>query len=164
LPDATAVGQAIDDMDRGLRERGQADVANQGWLIQQMVPDGVEMIIRVRQDPTFGPIVMAGLGGELIELLSNQSMRILPLTDVDVDDMLVELKGYEILTGARGNQPVDVVSLRVLLLRIAALVEAVPEVESIDLDPVFVRRRGISVVDTRIVVAPGRKARDPLGD
>lgn len=164
LPDATAVGQAIDDMDRGLREQGQADVANQGWLIQQMVPDGVEMIIRVRQDPTFGPIVMAGLGGELIELLSNQSMRILPLTDVDVDDMLVELKGYEILTGARGNQPVDVVSLRVLLLRIAALVEAVPEVESLDLDPVFVRRRGISVVDTRIVVAPGRKARDPLGD
>lgn len=164
LKSASQVAAAIEEMDRGLRARGQADVADQGWLIQQMVPDGLEMIVGVRQDPTFGPIIVIGFGGELVELLSNQSMRILPLTDVDVDDMLLELQGYQVLTGEKGNRPVDIVSLRFLLLRIAALVEAVPEVESIDLDPVFVRRRGISVVDTRIVIAPGRKARDPLAE
>ncbi len=162
LKGAQAVHGAVVDMDRMLRQAGQSSRATDGWLVQEMVPDGVEMVVGVRQDPTFGPIILVGFGGPVMELVGEQSARIQPLTDVDVDDMLLELKGYPLLTGHRGAPSMDVASLRALLLRVAALVEAVPEIQSIDLDPVFVRRRGISVVDTRIMIASGRRARDPL--
>lgn len=162
LPDADAVADAVTELDRTLRAEGGDDVCEQGWLVQQMIPDGVEMVVGVRQDPTFGPIVLAGFGGALVELLGDVSMRIHPLTDTDVDDMLLQLKGYPLLTGYRGNPAVDVRSLRALLLRVGALVEAVPELESLDLNPVFVRRHGVSVVDARIRLTPGRRARDPL--
>ncbi|HUG86628.1 MAG TPA: GNAT family N-acetyltransferase, partial [Euzebya sp.] len=113
-----AVAAAVAEMDSRLRRQGRDDIADQGWLVQQMVPDGVEVIVGVRQDPTFGPIILTGLGGPLAELLGDVSRRIHPLTDVDVDDMLAELRGYPLLTGYRGTDPVDVDALRVLLLRV----------------------------------------------
>lgn len=164
LADGAAAARAVEEMDQALRASGQDGIAERGWLVQQMVPDGVEMVVGVRQDPTFGPIIFTGLGGAVAELLSEKSVRIHPLTDVDVDEMLLELEGYPVLAGALGGGPVDLVSLRFLLLRVAALVEAVPEIQSVDLNPVFVRRRGVSVVDTRIVVSPGRRPRDPLAE
>jgi acyl-CoA synthetase (NDP forming) len=156
------VRAAVTDMDRILRQAGQPELIDEGWLVQEMVPDGIEMVVGVRQDPTFGPLILTGFGGPMMELIADVSVRIHPLTDIDVDDMLAELKGYPLLTGYRGAPVVDVASLRFLLLRVAALVEAVPEIQSIDLNPVFVRRRGISVVDSRIRVASGRRSRDPL--
>ncbi len=162
LRDAEAVATAIGEMEERLRSSGQQDVIDQGWLVQEMVPDGVEMVVGVRQDPTFGPIILTGFGGPMMELLGDVTRRILPLTDVDVDDMLLELKGYPLLDGHRGAPPADVAALRILLLRVSALVEAVPEIQALDLDPVFVRRRGVAVVDSRVRVATGRQRRDPL--
>jgi acetate---CoA ligase (ADP-forming) len=155
LASPAQVADAVRSMDARLRADGRADIADQGWLVQEMVPDGVEMVVGVRQDPTFGPIILTGLGGALAELLGDASRRIHPLTDVDVDDMLLELRGYPLLIGHRGAEPVDVGSLRELLLRLAALVEAVPEIRSVDLNPVFVRRDGIAIVDSRIRVGLG---------
>jgi acetate---CoA ligase (ADP-forming) len=124
--------------------------------------DDVEVVVRVRQDPTFGPVVSVALGGPLAELLGDASTRILPLTDVDVDDALLGLRGYPLLTGHGGAAPVDVGALRGLLLRVGALVEAVPEVQSLDLDPVSVRRRGVGVAGARARLVSGRRPRDPL--
>jgi acyl-CoA synthetase (NDP forming) len=96
---------------------------------------------------------MAGMGGTLVELLKDISVRIHPLTDVDVDQMLTGLRGYPLLTGYRGSEPVDVEAFKALLFRMSALVEVVPEIDDVDLNPVFVRRRGVAAVDARIKLA-----------
>jgi acetate---CoA ligase (ADP-forming) len=109
--------------------------------------------VGVTHDRMFGPILLAGMGGTLVELLKDVSVRIHPLTDVDVDEMLTGLRGYPLLHGYRGSDPVDVDALKALLFRVSALVEAVPELDEMDLNPVFVRRRGVAAVDARIKLA-----------
>jgi acetate---CoA ligase (ADP-forming) len=143
---ADAVRQISGDLERA----GRADVVEQGFLIQEMVGDGIEMVVGVSHDRTFGPILLAGMGGTLVELLKDVSVRIHPLTDVDVDEMLTGLRGYPLLTGYRGSDPVDVEAFKALLFRMSALVEEVPEIDELDLNPVFVRRRGVAAVDARI--------------
>ena len=145
--------EAVDGIRRGLAAAGQDDVAGQGFLVQEMVGDGVEMVVGVSHDRTFGPILLVGMGGTLVELLKDVSVRIHPLTDTDVDEMLTGLRGYPLLTGYRGSDPVDVDALKALLLRVSAMVEEVPEIDELDLNPVFVRRRGVAAVDARIALA-----------
>jgi acetate---CoA ligase (ADP-forming) len=77
-----------------------------------MVTDGIEMVIGVTHDPSFGPLVLTGAGGTLVELLGDVSLRITPLTDVDVDNMLTQLKMAPLLTGYRGSPPADVAALK----------------------------------------------------
>jgi acetate---CoA ligase (ADP-forming) len=117
------------------------------------------MVVGVSHDPTFGPLLLAGIGGTLVELLKDVSVRIHPLTDVDVEEMLTSLRGYPLLTGYRGSRPVDVEAFKALLFRMSALVEAVPEIDEIDLNPVFVRRRGVAAVDARVKLARHRRRR-----
>jgi acetate---CoA ligase (ADP-forming) len=153
------VADAIDQIARDLKAAGRADVAEHGFLVQEMVRDGVEMVVGVSHDPTFGPLLLAGIGGTLVELLKDVSVRIHPLTDVDVEEMLTSLRGYPLLTGYRGSRPVDVEAFKALLFRMSALVEAVPEIDEIDLNPVFVRRRGVAAVDARVKLARHRRRR-----
>ena len=144
------VAAAVREIGDALEEAGHADVAAQGYLVQEMVGEGVEIVVGVSHDRTFGPILLVGMGGTLVELLKDVSVRIHPLTDNDVDDMLTSLRGYPLLTGYRGAEPVDVDALKALLFRMSALVEQVPEIDELDLNPVFVRRRGVAAVDARI--------------
>lgn len=144
---------AVDDITHALETGGQREAAASGFLVQEMVGDGVEMVVGVSYDPLFGPLMLVGMGGTLVELLRDVSVRIHPLTDTDVEDMLASLKGYPTLTGYRGSEPVDVDALKALLFRLSALVEACPEIDQIDMNPVFVRRRGLACVDVRIRVA-----------
>jgi acetyl coenzyme A synthetase (ADP forming)-like protein len=147
------VADAVRQISGDLEKAGRGDITGQGFLIQEMVGDGVEMVVGVSHDRTFGPILLAGMGGTLVELLKDVSVRIHPLTDVDVDEMLTGLRGYPLLTGYRGSEPVDVEAFKALLFRISALVEEVPEIDELDLNPVFVRRRGVAAVDARIKLA-----------
>jgi acetate---CoA ligase (ADP-forming) len=126
------------------------------FLVQEMVGDGIEMVVGVSHDPSFGPIVMAGMGGTLVELIRDVSVRVTPLTDQDVQDMLVDLRMAPLLTGYRGSPPADVNALTDLLHRINAMVEDLPEVSELDLNPVFVRPDGDGVVavDVRMKLAP----------
>ncbi len=156
------VADAVRQIAGDLRATGREDLVAAGFLVQEMVGDGVEMVVGVTHDPTFGPILLTGLGGTLVELLKDVSVRIHPLTDVDVDEMLTGLRGYPLLTGYRGSAPVDVDALRALLFRVSALVEEVPEIAELDLNPVFVRRRGVAAVDARVKLSraqarPGRR-------
>ena len=141
---------AVRGITADLREQRRADLAAHGFMVQEMVTDGVEMIVGVSHDPTFGPVLMVGLGGTLAELLADVSVRIHPLTDSDVDDMLVNLRSYPLLTGYRGTEPVDLLALKNVLFRLSALVEAVPEIAELDLNPVFVRSSGVAAVDARV--------------
>ncbi|WP_341250171.1 GNAT family N-acetyltransferase [Euzebya pacifica] len=144
------IADAVAAMERDLRRRGREDALAEGWLVQQMIPDGVETTIAIVSDPTFGPTLQLGLGGTLAELLADRTVKVLPLTDLDVDDMLQRMRGFPLLTGYRGSSPVDVGALRTVLLRLGAMVEAHPEIVELELNPVFVRRHGTSVVDARV--------------
>jgi acetate---CoA ligase (ADP-forming) len=122
------------------------------FLVQQMITDGVEMAVGVTHDPLFGPLIMAGLGGSLVELMRDVAVRVTPVTDVDVEHMLAQLRGYPLLRGYRGTPPLDVEAFKDLIHRIDAMVEDVPEIVELDLNPVFVRPRGVVVADVRLRV------------
>ncbi len=121
-----------------------------------MVEGGVEAIVGVTQDRSFGPLVMVGLGGTLVELLKDVQVRIQPLTDVDARDMVRSIKGYPLLQGWRGSPPADVAALEELLLRVSALAGELPEVAEMDLNPVrvFSPGEGAVVVDARMLLRP----------
>jgi acyl-CoA synthetase (NDP forming) len=133
------------------------------FLVQPMVPGGVEVIVGVVRDPTFGPLVVYGSGGTLVELLSDAAFRLHPLTDADAAAMLDEVRGTALLRGYRGAPRADEAALRDLLLRVSALAEACPEVREMDLNPVKVLGLGARVLDARVRVerrpAPRRSRR-----
>jgi len=149
---------AVAELDDHLRASGHPEAADAGFLIQEMVGEGVEMVVGASYDHLFGHVLLAGMGGILVELLGDVSVRVHPLTDVDVEEMLSGLRGFPLLTGYRGSEPVDVPALRALLFRVSALVEEIPEIDELDLNPVFVRQHGIAAVDARIRVARHRRA------
>jgi len=108
------------------------------------------MIIGVTHDPAFGPLVLAGLGGTAVEVLGDVAVRITPLSNTDVDEMLRSLRSYRLLTGYRQSPPLDVAAFAELLHRVSAMVEDIPEIAELDLNPVFVRQHGAVVADTRV--------------
>jgi len=125
----------------------------EAFLIQPMVPEGVEMIVGVAHDPSFGPVIACGAGGTAVELLKDVGVRITPLTDEDARAMIRGLATYPLLGGYRGSEPADVPSLEDLLLRVSTMVEAHPEILEMDCNPVKVAARGASIVDARVRVA-----------
>jgi acetyl coenzyme A synthetase (ADP forming)-like protein len=145
---AAAAYQAIAD---GLEARGQAD-AMDGALVQSMVTDGVECLVGVVADPIFGPLIAFGLGGVIAEVVGDVAFRLHPLTDVDADELIGSVKAAALLRGYRGAPAADIPLLRDLLLRISQLVEDVPELAELDLNPVMVRVAGggAVVLDARM--------------
>ena len=122
-----------------------------GVSVQKMAAPGVEAIVGVTRDPSFGPVLMFGLGGIFVEVLKDVTFRILPVTERDVDEMVREIKGYPLLAGYRGKS-VDLASLKRLLLKVSELVTTFPEIRELDLNPVFLYPEGNRVVDARIFV------------
>ena len=132
-----------------LAEVGLADAART-LLVQEQVDSGLEMIVGVNRDPLVGPLVVAGRGGTAAEVLGDVAVRVAPLTDHDVDEMLESLRSYPLLTGYRGAAVLDVAALREVLHRISTLVTQVPEIAEIDLNPIFLLEHGVAVADARI--------------
>jgi len=127
-----------------------------GALVQEFVSGGHEVIIGMTEDPSFGPLLAFGLGGVFVELIGDVSFRIHPLTDADAAEMISEVKSARLLDGYRGGEEGDIVALREALLRVSALVDDLPEIVEMDLNPVKVLQpgQGLSVVDMRIRVRP----------
>jgi acyl-CoA synthetase (NDP forming) len=123
-----------------------------GVIAYSMIPQGTEIIIGMMKDPCFGPTIMFGLGGIFVEILKDISFRILPLEERDAEEMISEIKGYQILKGIRGETPKDVKSIRDVLMKISQLVMENPEIKEIDLNPVFVFNEGLQVVDARMIL------------
>jgi acyl-CoA synthetase (NDP forming) len=128
----------------------------EGVLVQEYVAGGHEVIIGMTEDPTFGPLVAFGLGGVFVELVGDVAFRIHPLTDLDADEMIAEVKSARLLEGYRGADPGDVPAVKETLLRLSALIEQVPEIVEMDLNPVKVLPpgEGVRIVDARIRVRP----------
>ena len=128
----------------------------QGVTVQKMLSGGIELIIGVAQDKFFGPLIMFGLGGIYTELFKDVNFRIHPLTDYDAREMISSFKARKLLDGWRGAPPADTAAVEELLLRISALIEDLPEIQELDLNPLIAlpRGEGCIVADARISVAP----------
>jgi acyl-CoA synthetase (NDP forming) len=155
---------AMEAIRADLESAGIGRVATE-FLVQEQIESGQEMIVGVNHDPSLGSLVMVGLGGTLVEMLEDVAVRMAPLTDADIEDMLLSLKAYRLLTGYRGAQALDVTALRELMHSVSALVDDLPEIAEMDLNPVFVLEKGAIVADVRIRFAdpPSSPARSAAG-
>lgn len=125
----------------------------EGITVQKMAPSGQEVIIGMSRDREFGPLLMFGLGGVLVEMLKDVSFRIGPLSRRDAREMIRDIKGFPLLTGYRGRQPVDVGCLEELVVKVSMFAESYPEVSDLDINPILAYPRGALAVDARISLA-----------
>ncbi|QOR40919.1 CoA-binding protein [Billgrantia diversa] len=128
----------------------QAEV--EGVLVAPMAKKGVEVIVGVIRDPIFGPVLMFGLGGIFVEILEDVAFRSIPLSRHDARSMVEQIKARKILEGARGEPAVDKEALVELLLTVARIADAYPQLAELDLNPVIVNADGYAVVDARVIV------------
>jgi len=151
LKDKVEVENAFDMIMRSAREKfPDADI--EGISVQRMAKSGTEIIIGMIKDAQFGPVLMFGLGGILVEVLKDVAFRIVPLEKRDASEMIKEIKGYKLLEGYRGQDPVDIPYLEDMLIKLSVFVDNMPEIKEIDMNPVFAYKDGAVVVDARIVL------------
>jgi acetyl coenzyme A synthetase (ADP forming)-like protein len=147
LVGATEVADAARSM---LGQLADAGAPAEGFVVQELVTGGVEMLVGVAHDPLFGPVVACSVGGTAVELVRDMSVRITPLTDLDAREMVRSLKTFPLLDGFRGAAKADVGALEEIILRVGEIVEAHPEIAEMDCNPVMVLPRGALVVDARV--------------
>lgn len=123
-----------------------------GVLVEPMADEGVEIIIGTKIDEQFGPVIMYGLGGIMVEILKDVSFRVLPISRHTAKAMIDETKSAPILHGVRGTPPCDQKALIHLLLLVSDIVESYPEIEEMDLNPVILHNTGVTIVDARIIL------------
>ena len=152
IADADAVAVAYEAiLSNSLAAVPEAEI--EGVAVQNMAPAGTEVIVGMTTDPQFGPVVMFGLGGVMVEVMKDVTFRVLPLTKRDVRQMVADIKGRVILDGVRGAPPADVEAIQDALLKVADFVSANPQVRELDLNPILVNENGAVAVDARIVIA-----------
>ena len=145
------VRQAYKDIIRNARHYNpDADI--RGVLVSPMAAEGVEVIIGTKYDDQFGPVIMYGLGGIMVEILRDVSFRVIPLSPTGARKMIEETKSFPILNGSRGKPPLDKKAITKLLMLCSEIVEAYPQIAEMDLNPVIVHQNGLSIVDARIIL------------
>lgn len=154
LSDDQAVRGAFESIRTRLLQNNQLE-AMEGVLVQPMVAGGMEVMVGVTHDPLFGPLIAFGLGGIHVEILGDALFRITPLTDRDASEMVRGIKGYRLLTGYRGHPSADIAAIEDILLRVSRLVEEIPDISELDLNPIFALGpgEGCRIVDARIRLA-----------
>jgi acyl-CoA synthetase (NDP forming) len=157
-----ADGREVEEALRGMmRSPALAKARIDGFLVEEMAPAGQEIVIGGVRDPQFGPLVMVGLGGVLVEILADVAFRICPITRLDAEEMLSELKGAALLAGARGRKPVSRGAILDALLKIGGegglLMSHADDFAEMDVNPLIVSENGAVAVDARFVLAPVAK-------
>lgn len=148
IPDLeTAKTAFLSIMDRCRAAHPQAEI--EGVLVGRMAEKGTEIIIGVKRDPQFGPVLLAGLGGVFVELFQDVVLAPCPVSKVEAEDLLKSLCSYRLLEGYRGAEPADLDALTTLMVQVSQYAVAHPEMQELDLNPVFVyeQGRGLRVVD-----------------
>jgi acyl-CoA synthetase (NDP forming) len=131
-------------------------------LLQPMVRPGTELIVGSVHDPQCGPLVMLGAGGVLTDILGDRSFGLAPMAADQADELIDGLRSARLLDGYRGAPVVSRAAVRDILVRVGALVDDVPQIAELDLNPLVCRVDGITVVDARVRVAPAPVHPDPL--
>lgn len=156
LTNVTQVGKAYSEIMSSIRQN-LSRVRIEGVSVQKMARPGVEVIVGMSQDAQFGPVLMFGLGGILVEVLKDVSFRIVPVTRRDANEMIREIKGYSLLQGYRGQESVDISSLEQIIVKVSGFVEQSPQIKELDLNPIFAYKDGAVVVDARIILEASTK-------
>ncbi len=130
------------------------DANIKGCIISRMSGEGVEVIIGTKNDDQFGPIVMFGLGGILVEVVKDVSFRVLPVSEYWAFSMINDIKSAAILDGVRGRPPCDKQAIASLIGKVSEVIEAYPEIHEMDLNPVIVHEDGLTIVDARVILSP----------
>lgn len=151
LANATQVGKAYSEIISSVKQ-AYPEAQIQGVSVQPMAPPGVEVIVGMSKDPQFGPVLMFGLGGILVEVLKDVSFRIVPVTERDAREMIREIKGYPILEGYRGQKPASIPALEKLIVKVSQFVEKNPQIKELDLNPIFAYPDKAVAVDARIIL------------
>ena len=146
-----AVGQGYDQLVKDVKRAATAADVH-GVLVVPMAQPGTEFIIGMVRDAQFGPTIMFGMGGVLVELFKDVSFRIAPFDEEVALDMIKETRGYRVLQGMRGEKQKDVASLVELLVRVSQLAARYPQIKEIDLNPIRVYENGYSILDARILL------------
>lgn len=123
-----------------------------GVLVTPMADPGIEVIVGTKIDDQFGPIIMYGFGGIMVEIMKDVVFRVLPITRNGAKKMIEETMSFPILNGVRGTDAYDKKALINLLMLCSEIIEAYPEIEEMDLNPVIIHKKGISLVDARILL------------
>lgn len=151
LPDVSAVKAGFTQM-MGSVQQARPQAALLGALLYPQAPEGLEFIVGLVQDASFGPVLMFGLGGVFVEALADATFRAVPITQRDALQMIRGIKTQKVLAGWRGNPPVDVEDLAGLLVKVSDLAAAHPEIAEMDLNPVRACPNGALILDARIIL------------
>jgi len=151
LANAAQVGKAYSEIVSSIK-KAYPEAQIEGVSVQSMAPPGVEVIVGMSKDAQFGPVLMFGLGGILVEVLKDVSFRIVPVAERDAREMIREIKGYPVLQGYRGQKPASIPALEQLILKVSQFVEKNPQIKELDLNPIFAYPDKAVAVDARIIL------------
>ena len=151
LKNATRVGNAYREILQCIK-KNHSGAKILGVSVQKMARPGIEVIIGMIKDAQFGPVLMFGLGGVLVEVLKDVSFRIVSLTRKDAQEMIREIRGYPLLEGYRGQEAVSISALEDIILRVSEFVEMNPEIKELDLNPIIAYKNGAIAVDARVIL------------
>ena len=149
LPDAAAILAAAAEIQANV---GRAGYRPDGLIVQKMSTSGIELIIGMVHDSNFGPVLACGPGAKTTGMMKDIAVRITPVTDLDVHEMLRSLQSFSILEGGADGPHHDIAAVEQLLMGVSALVEAHPEIAELDLNPVVASPDGALIVDAQVRV------------
>lgn len=154
VADLKTVAEVLTAFRQMKKEFGKTENRFTGVMIQEMVSGGIETIIGMHQDPSFGPLVMFGLGGIYVEIMKDVSFKVHPVSTFDAEDMIRSIRGYPLLTGFRGAASVDIECLKETILRLSQMVSDLSQLESFDVNPFIVTAdsKTSKAVDARFVL------------
>jgi acyl-CoA synthetase (NDP forming) len=155
LADAADVRRAFDQILLAARS-AQPDTVITGALVQSMVQNGRELIVGMTRDPVFGPVIMFGLGGILVEVLRDVSFRIAPFGRGEARRMMRQIRGARLLEAVRGSPPADRTAIEDVLLRVARLVTDFPQIAELDVNPLMASPTGAVAADARVMLGARR--------
>jgi len=123
-----------------------------GLMVYQTVKSGTELIIGAKRDSLFGPVIMFGLGGIYVQILKDTSFCVAPISKNEAGEMIFKIKGYDLLTGFRGQKPIDIKGLKNIIIKISDLMLAFPEIQELDINPLKAESKNLITLDTKIVL------------
>ena len=117
-----------------------------------MISDGVEVILGMKRDPAFGPVIMFGMGGIHVEVYRDVSFRVAPISAEEAMEMIEKVKGYPLLQSFRGKKAKDIEQLKICLMRLSQLAMECPQIKELDINPLIVLEKGCHIADAKIMV------------
>ena len=142
-----------------VRRLGEAEIDLEGILVEKFVSGGRETIVGLSTDPSFGPILMFGLGGIYVEALRDVSFRLAPVSEVDAEEMIASIRGARLLEEFRGEAGIDHAPLVEAIQRISQLVVDHPRIRELDVNPLLAFTKGVLAVDCRVTLHPSGQTR-----